>query len=1012
MPEQTEKTYWKSLAEREALQDPSLPMPTSMPEAGVFDQGLAGGLMNLVQGAADIQMDRAGFLKLLGFGVAGAALAGCNKAAEKALPYLVQPEDAIPGVSNFYATVCGGCSAGCGALTKTRDARPVKMEGNPSHPLNTGALCATGQASVLGVYDNRRLKAPRIDGKDSSWAELDAALMGELKAVKAKGGKLRLLSRTVISPTLQAQIQAFLAGFSGAKHVVYDPLSASAILDAHAQTHGRRVLPRYRLEAADVIVGFDADFLGTWISPVEFAKAYQAGRKADKKDSRFSKHIQVESGMTVTGSKADKRLTLKPSQVSLALGHLAKRLGGPAAWALGASPLDAAELDAMAKALTKAGPAGLVLCGSNDLQAQLITNWINHKLGAYGRTLDLKNPSLQRQGDDRAAAELVEEVKRGEVQALLVLDADPVYDLPNGAELAESLKKVPVTVSFALGEDDTAALCKFRSPDSHWLESWSDAEPVAGLVGLIQPGVRPLHDTRQAAVSLAAWSGAHKDALGLVQDHWKRSVHPRAGAGKPFQAFWEDSLQKGVVSLPGGAGGGEAFRQPSVALTASPEGLELEFYPRVSTMDGKHAENPWLQELPDPINKMTWDQVVNIAPVTAKRLGLAEGDMVSLSAEGLADAGALPLHLQPGQHPDVLSLPLGFGRVGTDRFNGVGPQWVLAKPVVQPGERLGRNLNPLLQPVGGLRRFYRSQAAVKATGENIMLACTQMHQSLDVPANLAPQAGRRVPIVQELTLTEFRQGAEAKRHEGEDAGSLYAEKEYPGHRWAMAIDMNACNGCSACVVACDVENNVPVVGREEVRRSHEMHWIRIDRYYSDGADGDLDIVAQPMMCQQCGHAPCEPVCPVDATVTSSEGLNMQTYNRCVGTRYCANNCPYKVRRFNWFDYPALQGEESLTLNPDVTVRSRGVMEKCNFCVQRIQEQKAESKRRGDGVIKDGDIKTACQQTCPAEAIVFGDINDPASRVSRLAEDARAFKVLEELNVKPSVSYLALVRNKS
>ena len=1011
MSEQIEKTYWKSLAEREALLDPSVPMPQPVPEGGLFDEGLSAGLVNLVQGAADIQMDRAGFLKLVGFGVAGATLAGCNKAAEKALPYLVQPEEVTPGVANFYATVCGGCSAGCGALTKTRDARPIKLEGNPQHPLNTGGLCATGQASVLGVYDHRRLKAPRIDGKDSSWAELDKALMAELKAVKAKGGKLRLLSRSVISPSLKAQIAAFLAEFSGAKHVQYDPLSASAILDAHNQTHGRRVLPRYRLDAADVIAAFDADFLGTWISPVEFAKAYQAGRKADGKNSRFSKHIQVESGMTVTGSKADKRLTVKPSEVAVALGHLAVRLGGPAAWALGASPLEASELEAMASALKKAGPAGLVLCGNNDLGAQLITNWINHRLGAYGHTLDLKNPSLQRQGDDRATAELVEEIKRGDVQALLVLDADPVYDLVNGAELAEALTKVPVTVSFALGEDDTAVLCRYRSPDSHWLESWSDAEPVVGMVGLIQPGIRPLHDTRQALQSLAVWSGKGQEPLELLQEHWKHAMLPKAGAGKAFQAFWEDSLQKGVVTVGGTAQALEAFRQPTVKLEAPSAAMELEFYPRVSTMDGKNAENPWLQELPDPVNKITWDQVANLSPATAKRLGLSEGDMVSLSADGISDAPVLPVHLQPGQHPDVVSLPLGFGRAGTDRFNKVGPHWILAKSVVQPGERLGRNLNPLLAAPGGLRSWYRGGAALKATGENIALATTQQHQSLDLPGRLTPQAGPRVPIVQELTLTEFRQGVEATRHEDQASGSLYDKKAYPGHRWAMAIDMNACNGCSACVLACNVENNVPVVGRQEVRRAHEMHWIRIDRYYNENPDG-LESIAQPMMCQQCGHAPCEPVCPVDATLTSSEGLNMQTYNRCVGTRYCANNCPYKVRRFNWFDYPALQGEESLTLNPDVTVRPRGVMEKCNFCVQRIQEQKAESVRRGDGIIKDGDIKTACQQTCPAEAIVFGDINDPASRVSRLAGDARAFKVLEELNVKPSVSYLAQVRNKS
>jgi molybdopterin-containing oxidoreductase family iron-sulfur binding subunit len=621
MSKQTEKTYWKSLAEREALLDPSVPMPSPMPESGVFDEGMAAGLLNLAQSATELRMDRGAFLKLVGFGMAGAALAGCNKAAEKALPYLVQPEEVTPGLSSYYATVCGGCSAGCGALSKTRDGRPLKLEGNPSHPLNTGALCATGQASVLGVYDNRRLKGPRIDGQAASWADTDKAVLAGLASAKAKGGKVRILSRSVISPTLNAQIKAFLAGFAGAQHVCYDALSVSAVLDAHAQTHGRRVLPHYRLDKAAVIVAFEADFLGTWVSPVEFAKAYQAGRKADKKDSAFSKHFQVEGGMTVTGTKADKRITIKPGEVAAALGHLAQRLGGPAAWAAGASPIADKDLDAMAKQLAAARGAGLVLCGSQDLQAQLITNWINNHLGNYGRTLDLRNPSLQKQGDDAAVAGLIDELKKGEVHALLVLDADPVYDLPRGAELAEALKKVPLSVSFALGDDDTASLCKVRTPDHHWLEAWSDAEPILGTVGVIQPALRPLGDTRQAAESLAKWAGKGQEALDLVQRYWKQHIAPKAGRGKPFLAFWESSLKAGVVSTGEAAPGAEGFRQPAVKAAAAAAGLEISFFPRVSLLDGTHANNPWLQEMPDPISKVAWDQTLALSPETAKKLG-------------------------------------------------------------------------------------------------------------------------------------------------------------------------------------------------------------------------------------------------------------------------------------------------------------------------------------------------------------------------------------------------------
>jgi molybdopterin-containing oxidoreductase family iron-sulfur binding subunit len=1013
MPE-TKKSYWKSLAERDALLDPSLPMPAEIPEAGIMEEGV-GGMAGLMESVNDIRLDRASFLKLMGFSFAGAALAGCGKAAEKALPYLVQPEDSIPGDANYYASVCGGCSAGCGIHAKSRDGRPIKLEGNPSHPLNHGALCGMGQASVLGVYDTHRLRNPQVNGKDTDWAGFDAALGAAMQGVREKGGKLRVLSRSLLSPSLRAQIAAFLAAHPGSKHVVYDPLSASAILDAHLETHGRRALPRYRFDKADVIASFDADFLGTWISPVEFAGAYQSGRRLRGREGRFSKHFHVESGLSVTGSKADVRSTVRPSQLTLALAHLAVALGASAAWTNGQpNPVDSKHFDAMVKALKGAGDKALLVCGSNDLQAQRLANWINHELGSYGSTLELDRPSLQRQGDDAAVAGLMDELGKGEVQALIVLDADPVAELPQGKALAEAMKKVPVTVSLALGDDDTAALCAFRAPDHHWLEAWSDAEPWSGTVGLVQPAIRPLYNTRQAIESFHAWtagSGADKKPLDLVQAFWKSKIHPNAGGGRPFGAFWDAVLLAGFVENASASEGGASFRNPKVsAVKAGGEGLELAFYPKITLQDGRHAVNPWIQETPDPVNKIAWDQVINIHPDTAKGLGLEEGEIVDLGFEGADKPLEMPVHLQPGQDPGTVSVPMGYGRAGTERFYAIGPKWLLAKSVVREGERFGVNVAPYFALPEQRVSWHRAGAVVKGSGRTVRLACTQLHQSIYTPSYMTPQAGPRIPIVQEMSLDEVRGGKDAERHE-EEGGSLYKEMDFPGHRWAMAVDLSACNGCSACVVACQVENNVPVVGREEVSRAHEMHWIRIDRYYHDGEDG-LETISQPMMCQQCGHAPCETVCPVDATTTSSEGLNMQTYNRCVGTRYCANNCPYKVRRFNWFDYPALSGSETLTLNPDVTVRTRGVMEKCNFCVQRVQEKKAEAKRRGDDTVKDGEIKTACQQTCPAQAITFGDINDPKSGVSGLAGDLRAFKVLADLNTKPAVSYLAQVRNKS
>ncbi len=1012
MPD-SEKQYYKSAAERASQLDPSVPAPADIPEAGLLEKGVLSGVAGLIEQAGELKMDRAAFLKLTGFSFAAAALAGCGSAAEKALPYLVQPDDTLPGVANYYASVCGGCSAGCGTLAKDRDARPIKLEGNPRHPLNRGALCAMGQASLLGVYDTRRLKGPQVRGKDATWAELDEAVRGGLREQAAKGKKVRLLSRTLISPSLKADIAAFLKAFPGSRHVVYDPLSASAILDAHQATHGRRVLPHYRFDKADVIAAFEADFLGTWISPVEFAGAYSEGRRLRGHEGRFSKHFHVESGLTITGSKADERATVRPSELTLALAQLAVRLGAPAAWTGGAAgPLPQARLESMASSLKSAGAKALVVCGSTETRAQLIANWINHRLGAYGTTLDLERPSLQRQGDDGALAELVAELGRGEVGALIVLDGDVVSEVAQGPALAEGMAKVPVTVGLADGDNDTAQMCSFRAPQTHWLEAWTDAEPLSGLVGLNQPAIRPRTDARQAGLSLLAFAGkpSASKPLDHLKEFWKREIFPRAGKGRAFDAFWDDTLLAGFADTGAVEAGGHSFREPRIEAAAAPAaGYEVLFYPKVALQDGRHAVNPWLQELPDPVTKLSWDQAILVHPDTAKGLGLAQGDMVKLTMGGTDAVLTLPVYLQPGQDPRTFSVPMGYGRAGTDRFHSVGPKWLLAVPVVGEGERLGVNVAPLFRLEGAQPLTSRVGAALAGTGENIMLACTQIHQSLYVPSYMTPVGGRRVPIVQELSLEEFRKGASAERDD--DIPSLYADRKFPGKRWGMAIDLTACNGCSACITACQVENNIPVVGREEVRRAHEMLWLRIDRYYHDGADG-LETVSQPMLCQQCGDAPCETVCPVDATTTSEEGLNMQAYNRCVGTRYCANNCPYKVRRFNWFDWPAVPGSETLTLNPDVTVRKRGVMEKCSFCVQRIMEGRAESARSGEDKMKDGDIKTACQQTCPAEAITFGDLHDPESRVAKLAADPRAFRVLADLGVKPAISYLAQVRNTS
>ena len=920
--------------------------------------------------------DRRSFLKAAGFSFGGAMLAGCSRApVEKAIPYLIKPDEITPGRAYHYASTCGGCSAGCGLLVKVRDGRPIKLEGNPQHPLNRGALCAVGQASILGLYDSHRLKHPLKDGRVVTWEDADGAILAELEAIRRERKPVRFLSSTITSPALRAQLDRFLKTSPDAQHVVYDPLSVSAILGAHERTHGARVLPAYRLERAEVIVSFDADFLGTWISPVEYAQLWSARRSPE---GAFSYHVQFESRLTVTGSKADRRVRVAPGEIGGLMNQLAERLAKKG----GADPL--------AERLWNTRGKSLVLCGVNDVATQVLCNYINHLLGNYGSTIDLERPSFQRQGDDRQLETLLAELREGQVGALFIHGVNPVADLPDGSDvLAQAIRKVPLTVSFAERQDETASVVRYLCPDHHYLESWSDAEPVSGTLSLMQPVIRPLGGTRPVLESLAAWSGAPGSAHDLLRRHWEAAVFPRQSAERSFQAFWEKAVHDGCVEVAPVKVATRAFAATAVRpiAPARPDSFELVLYPKAGMLDGRHAYNPWLQELPDPITKVAWDNYACLSPAAAAKLGVSDGDGVRIEAGGRSLE--LPALVQPGQHDRVVAVALGYGRKETERFARIGPKWFERRSGVGEDGRVGKNAAPLAELAGGTLRYTRAGVQLTKNGKRYALASTQTHHSIE-----------QRPVIQEGVV---------ERHHAEHANLWPPDHRYPGHRWAMAIDLTACTGCSACVIACQVENNNPVVGKDEVRRQREMHWIRLDRYYS--GDGDNVTVAhQPMMCQQCENAPCETVCPVLATVHSAEGLNQQVYNRCVGTRYCANNCPYKARRFNWFDYPREDKLYNMVLNPDVTVRSRGVMEKCTFCIQRIQEAKIEARRRGEK-LADGDIQPACQQTCPAGAIVFGDMNDPSSRVARLMKSPRHYRVLDDLNVGPSVTYLALVRNR-
>lgn len=1003
MNHQQPHNYWKSLAQR----DGSLPAPPA--EHAGFSPGRDDWSA----------VNRRQFLEAAGFTLGLVTLGGCGPAPTRvALPLVVQPEGMIPGRTRSYASTCGGCSAACGLLVAVRDGRPLKMEGMPEHPLSRGGLCATGQALPLGLYDSHRLRHPLQAGKPASWADVDRALMSRLEAIAGKGEAVRFVTSTVTSPTLQAMLDAFLSRFANARHVTWDALSCSAILDAHERTHSARVLPHYRLERARVIAAFGADFLGTWISPVEFTAAWSSRRRPTVEHAEMSYHAQFEGRMSLTGGNADKRYRLAPEDYGVVLSHLASQVSelsgqSPPPGSQGRSPLDESELAALAERLWAARGECLILCDSQDVSVQLLVNFLNHTLGNYGHTLDILRPSRQKQGNDRDLLELVEELKAGKVSALFVAGTDLTHNLPGRAALAKAIGDVELVVSFAEREDDFTSLADFVCPEPHPLEAWMDAEPVNGLASLSQPTLAPLGETRPLVESLARWSGRAESAYEILRTHWKSVMLSRVPS-QAFESWWDTVVHDGFVALEANPVAVTEFQAEGVELLGNPpieQGYTLLLHAKVGMTDSRHAHNPWLQELPDPITKVTWDNHVSVSSSVARTLDVTDGDMLRVESRSGDFMVELPAFVQPGQHDRVLAISLGYGVRGTDRFARIGPRWLEARPTVAPGKLVGTNVAGFLEAKEGTLRYARSGVSVTRTGRRHELATTQEYHSLAIPPQVAPHGATVRDQIQETSLSAFvknpRAGTPAEH--AQEAPQLWADDHpTPGHAWGMVIDLNACTGCSACLIACQSENNVPVVGKDEVRRQREMHWIRVDRYYSGDGD-DVAVAFQPMMCQHCGNAPCETVCPVLATVHSDEGLNEQVYNRCVGTRYCANNCPYKVRRFNWFAYAHEDELRNLALNPDVTVRTRGVMEKCSLCVQRIEEGKIASRRRGESVA-DGSIQTACQQSCPARAIEFGDLRDPTSRVHAALENPRRYRVLEEFNFRPSVAYLRMVRN--
>lgn len=948
-------------------------------------------------------MKRRTFLELLALTFATVSCEQFRKPVQKIVPALNKPDHLVPGVAQWYASTCGGCPAACGVLVKVRDGRPIKLEGNPDHPMSRGGLCAVGQASLLGLYDSHRLRAPLHQNQASDWPQIDAEVPGKLQALVRENKKIVLLTGTLHSPTTHAIIDEFRRVYPTAEHVTCEAVSYAAIPRAFEMTHGAPVLPTYRLDRAQLLVSFSADFLGTWISPVAFTRQYADNRRRLVEEQQPFYHVQFESRMSLTGSNADERVPLAPSQHLPALLWLCRYVAEKAGRAelLAAAQLPALEnslqerLEKLAAQLWQQRGRSLVLCGSNRLQEQALVNALNALLDNDGATVDLAQPSQQHQAEDDKLAELLEDVRAGRLGALLLHGCNPVYSLPDGERFAEALAHVPLTVSFNRYADETSARVAYLCPDHHELEAWNDAEPQRGLFGLFQPTIRPLGNTRPFQESLLRWSGRSESYYEFVQDYWRTRLFSRQNEKRTFLSFWESALHKGFVDLPapqtrqaglrGDAMTTTTFRPAAIAtvMAQSPaespqagEAWELELHASHALHDGRHAPNPYLLELPDPISKVTWSNYAAMAPAAAKQLGLRDGQYVRLTAgERTLE---LPVRIQPGQHPATVSIALGYGRTQAGPF----------------GTGVGVNAFPLLSHV---QRKSDQAIALEPLSKFKEFALTQTEDLL-----------HDRPILLETALSELRHGKHEEHGHDLEAMVLWQGHEFDHHKWEMVIDLNKCVGCSACLVGCEIENNIPVVGEEEVRRRREMHWLRLDRYYKGEAENP-QVRHQPMLCQHCDNAPCESVCPVLATLQSSEGVNMQVYNRCVGTRFCANNCPYKVRRFNWFEYPRNDLSANLILNPDVTVRSRGVMEKCSFCVQRIEAVKIEAKKAGRP-LRDGEIQPACQQSCPADAIVFGDANDPESRVAKLKHEARAFAVLEELYVKPAITYLKKVTN--
>ena len=1058
------RKYWKGLEELretpEFLKSKEQEFPTQMSvEEFLGDENLK-----------ETSTDRRDFLKFLGFSVAAATVAACEAPVTKVIPYVNKPENVMPGMPTWYASTYYDGVSYASILVKTREGRPIYIKGNKDFGITFGGSNPQIIASVLGLYDSARLQNPTLKGESDSWSNIDGSIKTAIKGAK----KIVLVSNTVISPSLGMAIGELGASVGAAEnpdkfeHIQYDAVSYAGMRLAYEATFGKNIIPSHDFSKAKTIVSVGADFLSSWLMPTQFASQY--GMRRNPAGEWMSKHFQFESVMSVSGSNADYRGMIKPSDQANVLSYILKGFGVASGVSTELSKSVTAIADEAIKSLKATKGESIVVCGSNNKAVQILVNKLNNVLGAYSKTLDLNNVVNLFKSEDAKMNKFVSDVIAGKgPDAVIFLGVNPVYTLANGKQFGEALGKIGTSVSLASHSDETASLCKFICPDHHALESWNDFNPTTSHYSLAQPTIRPLFNTASALESMLVWAGKvnrggkdSKVSYDYIMKTWETTAFPAQTKYLDLHTFWNMAIHNSCIDMTVPASEiAMAFNEAALAGLAGQlpksSGLEVVMYQKVGIGIGLQANNPWLQELPDPMTKVTWDNYITMNPVEMVKAGYVttydqEHGLNLAKVKVGNNEVTLPVYPLPGQAENTIGIALGYGRgangenIGKAAFQTkeYGGNVTLANGNLAP---IGINVFPFIQNENGTMSYDASATMTKIEG-SYPIAATQIHHTVM----------GRYSIVRETTLDIFKNNDREAYNppymlskldkDGNHVKAPIAEfdlwdahpVENIGHRWGMTVDLSSCIGCGSCLVACQAENNVPVVGKDEVRRGREMHWLRIDRYFSSDEEAtpgqrkdketfsydkaeiaalNPKVIHMPMMCHHCNHAPCETVCPVAATTHSNEGLNQMTYNRCIGTRYCANNCPYKVRRFNWFNYPSYKkftevnpAQDDLgrmVLNPDVTVRTRGVMEKCSFCVQRIQAGKLVAKKEGRPVI-DGDYTTACSDACPTNAIIVGDWNDLKSMVRSSSGDTLAYQALEEVGVKPNVWYKVKVRN--